>query len=72
MAVDTRDKRFSMMGFSLPIPKVLANPDGTIDSADRYQMLYLYSGISLAGAPTETLLDYERGYMRGFMRGIGL
>jgi hypothetical protein len=44
MAVDTRDKRFSMLGFANPFRLVLPNPDGTIDQADRQQFAYLYRG----------------------------
>jgi len=53
MAVDTRDKRFSMLGFGQPhgLPYVLPHPDGTVDAADRPQLLRLYhgSGISIVG-----------------------
>ena len=71
MAVDTRDKRFSIMGLALPTLSLYGNPDGTIDSADRYQLLYLYSGISLGGAPTETVLNFGRGMFRAVTRGMG-
>ena len=47
MAVDTRDKRMSMIGLGSPVPSVLPNPDGAIGAADRAQLLWLYSGISL-------------------------
>ena len=36
MALDTRDKRFSMMGNEHPVP------DGSVDKGDRYQRLGLY------------------------------
>ena len=55
MAVDTRNRRFSCLGFGQPYGTsvVFPNPDGTIDSSDRSQYIYLYSGISLAaGHPT--------------------
>ena len=55
MAVDTRNKRFSLLGFGhgYGIPYVLPNPDGTIDSDDRAQLIYLYPGISIvSGQPT--------------------
>ena len=51
MAVDTRDKRFSMMGLGSPVPRVLPNPDGTIGDQDRAMFIYLYHGIALGGAP---------------------
>lgn len=48
MAIDTRNKRFSMMGLNQPSPSVMANPDGTIGLADKAQLLFLYAGIALA------------------------
>ena len=47
MAVDSRDKRMSMVGFGNPRPGVLPNPDGTVGTADRAMLLGLYSGIAL-------------------------
>lgn len=47
MAVTTRDRRFSLMGFGLPVPKVMANPVNGVAAADRAQLLYLYNGIVL-------------------------
>ena len=48
MAVDTAEKRFSMMNFSdgVSIPFV---PDGTVELADRQHLLDAYSGIAFAG-----------------------
>ena len=59
MPVDSRDKRFSLLGFGQAhgFPYVVPNPDGTISTADRAQWLYLYhgSGISIqTGQPTMT------------------
>ena len=48
MAVDTRNKRMSMIGLGIPVPSVLPDPDGTISSSDRAQFLWLYSGIAIA------------------------
>lgn len=45
MAVDTRDKRFSMINFLADVPWALPNPDGTIGTADRAILLNLYAGI---------------------------
>jgi len=59
MAVDTRNKRFSLLGLALVVTAVLPNPDGAIDSsAERQQYLYCYSGIdaqvvSIAATPVE-------------------
>lgn len=56
MAVDTRDKRFSMMGLLQPVPSVLPNPDGTVNTQDRAQYLFLYHGIALGGAVIEEVI----------------
>jgi hypothetical protein len=51
MAVDTRDKRASCLGFAGPSRVVFPNPDGSIAAvADRQQVAYSYSGIA-AGEP---------------------
>lgn len=47
MAVDSRDKRFSMMGLLQPVPSVLPNPDGTIGLPDQNQYAFMYHGIDL-------------------------
>lgn len=48
MAVDTRDKRFSIMQLNQSWRDVfMANPDNTIDTQDRAQLLWLYQGIAL-------------------------
>ena len=55
MAVDTRNRRFSMLAFGQAhgSPYVFPNPDGTINSDDRAQFAYLYAGISIVtGQPT--------------------
>lgn len=50
MAIDTRDKRASAIGGSLPWRSVYPLADGTIGQADRQIVSFLYSGI-LADAP---------------------
>ena len=57
MAVDTRDRRFSMLGFGQAFgwPVVFPNVDGNNaeDVFERAQWLYLYAGISIqSGQPT--------------------
>jgi hypothetical protein len=47
VAVDTRNKRASIIGYALPMG-VFPNPDGTIDQADRQQIAFLYPGILAA------------------------
>lgn len=47
MTVDSRDKRFSIMGLSQPVPSVFSNPDGTVGTQDRAQWVFLYHGLAL-------------------------
>ena len=47
MAIDSRNKRFSMINFLADLPWALPNPDGTIGATDRAMLLNLYAGISL-------------------------
>lgn len=59
MAVDTTQKRFSLIGFGSPVPRLLPLPQGAFIADDRALLLYLYSGIVLSGAvapPVETLV----------------
>lgn len=51
MAVDTRNKRMSMIGLASPVPRVLPNPDGAFTAPDRQQLLYEYSGIANVTPP---------------------
>lgn len=44
MAIDTRDKRASVLGFGLAALVVLPAP-GTIDQPDRQHLAYCYRGI---------------------------
>jgi hypothetical protein len=55
MAIDTAEKRFSMMGLGNPVLK-LAVPTGSVNAAKRAVFLDLYSGIALGGAPTGSWL----------------
>lgn len=56
MAVDTAGKRFSMIGFGGPVPQMVVIPDGTIGAPDRADLLYLYSGITLAAIAASAIL----------------
>ena len=55
MAVDTRNKRFSMMEFDSPISEMMPNPDGTITNLDRQMFLGKYLGIAFNN-PTITFV----------------
>lgn len=49
MAIDSRDKRFSMMGLSHSVGVLMPNPDGAFsDKGDRYQLLGLYRSSATA------------------------
>jgi hypothetical protein len=57
MAVDTRNKRASVIGIALAAISVFPNPDGAIDTgAERQQTAYCYSGI-LAGELQENIVE---------------
>lgn len=54
MAVDTRDKRFSMFSLARQIVPTMPNPDGSFAvQGDRQQLAWMYRGI-LAGLPAIT------------------
>jgi hypothetical protein len=61
MAIDTRNRRASMMGLGLTALLVLPTSDGTIEASDRQHFLGLYSGLALAppepSAPSRVLAD---------------
>lgn len=57
MAVDTRDKRMSMITLCSPVPMVLPNPDGAIGTPDRAMLLWLYHGITLLAITTAAIVD---------------
>lgn len=49
MAVDTRNKRFSLIGLAAPMLLVLPLADGSFDTvADRQHLAYMYAGIQAA------------------------
>ena len=50
MAIDTRSKRFAMLGFAL-IDTHLFEADGTIDADDRASLLAMYGGIAKDNPP---------------------
>lgn len=51
MAVDSRDKRGSVLGLALGLALVLPNPDGlTLDQGDRQQVALSYRGVSAQAA----------------------
>lgn len=67
MAVDTRQKRMSMMGFGTSVPgAILFEADGSVDADDRAHLLGLYSGIVLAVVVVPTAQDALTAADRNF------
>lgn len=52
MAIDTTEKKLSLLNFGLPFWRTLPEGDGSIGQGDRQHLLGLYAGI-LAAAPPE-------------------
>lgn len=51
MAIDTRDKRASVLGHSLPALRPFPLPDASIASNDRLHLAWMYSGIAAFTPP---------------------
>lgn len=49
MAVDTRNRRFSMLGLAFPSRAVLPDPDGSFERVDRLQLSYRYPLVTVGG-----------------------
>ena len=48
MAIDSRNERFSFIGYQWPMAFVMPTPDGSFDiEQDRVQLLWLYPGFAL-------------------------
>lgn len=61
MAVDTRDKRMSMLGLARASVRLFKNPTGTIAAVARAMFEFLYAGIGL-GPPVASVprvLQYQ-------------
>lgn len=79
MAVDTRDKRSSCVGFAHPSRAVLPSPEGTArDQADRQHLCWTYRGIeaqfAFTGQPDRAeftaRFDYRIGLTAAFTHRI--
>lgn len=72
MAIDTRDKRASVVSFSRPSGLVMPNPDGGLDQGDRQQTAFTYRGIA-AAAPGGTTITAQlrQNFQRVFGRIFG-
>lgn len=59
MAIDTREKRFSMLNFGDGTNiHTLFEADSSVDLDDRQHLLDCYSGIAFLGAPTVGIGQY--------------
>jgi hypothetical protein len=68
MAIDTQEKRMAASGAGRPYMR--GKLPGANDQEWRIASGNGYGGNSIAGAPTATILDYERGFRRGCCRGL--
>jgi len=68
MAVDTKEKRFSMINFGDGTTiHLLFEADGTVDLDDRQHLLDCYSGIAFAAPPVDQpRKDVRRGWFRTY------
>ena len=48
MAVDTRNKRASVLGLAMAVTLVLPAPDGALDAEDRQQVALSYASLAAA------------------------
>ena len=46
MAIDTRDKRQSVIGVCLPVPTLLPTADSDVDEFDRRNLVWLYQALA--------------------------
>lgn len=72
MAVDTRHKRFSIQGVSLPFRSTsFPQADGSVDTEDRQSLPYFYSGIAFASVTVIGGGKFVAGqvYSPGFTQG---
>ena len=69
MAIDTRDKRLSVLGYGLSIGSPLPTPDATVAAAERRSLGELYSGVNIA--VNWTVRASMVGYTSPFLRPLG-
>lgn len=71
MAVDTREKRFSMLNFGDGTHvHATFEADGAVDLDDRQHLLDCYSGIAFAGGVANELIEQARSISRFVMTRI--
>ena len=55
MAIDTAAKRGSVLNFCNPFDHIMPIPDGSINAADRQNLIGMYSGILAAGGGSPSI-----------------
>jgi len=68
MAIDSANKRFSIMNMRSPIIRPIFIPDGTVNDGDKYHMLNLYYGIALDPPPAVSPVKQVRRYIMNINR----
>lgn len=70
MAIDSAEKRFSIMGMANPTIK-LVMPSGSVTASERATFIDVYGGIALSGAAAFVAFPHPRGVHAGtnFTRG---
>jgi len=67
MAIDTREKRFSMMAMASGLDgcgiHTLPEADGSIDADDRQHLFDIYSGIGFASPVAPIVGDRYKGFI---------
>ena len=70
MAIDTRDKRLSVLGYGIGgLGSPLPTPDATVAAAERRSLGELYSGVNIA--VNWTVRASMVGYTSPFLRPLG-
>ncbi len=65
MAVDTKEKRFSMCNFGWSYDVLLPDPDGSLSALNRQHLLNCYSGVTFQGPPElKGIREWHRLYRR--------
>jgi len=65
MAIDSRDKRLSMMNVGMAFSQTLPTPDATVNQSDRVMFLLMYSGtvfVASVGQGVQRVLEFSRGF----------
>lgn len=76
MAIDTNAEKLAILEWDeVYEPALPLSPGATpFDQGEKQNFIWGFPGVlwDAAVAPTETILDYERGWARGFGRGFAL